>query len=48
MRLDVIGIIGIILLIGIVKRNGIMLVGFNGLLKRYGRGGHDGVAAATQ
>jgi multidrug efflux pump subunit AcrB len=28
MPLDVIGIIGIILLIGIVKKNGIMLVGF--------------------
>jgi HAE1 family hydrophobic/amphiphilic exporter-1 len=28
MRLDVIGIIGIILLIGIVKKNGIMLVDF--------------------
>jgi HAE1 family hydrophobic/amphiphilic exporter-1 len=28
MPLDVIGIIGIILLIGIVKKNGIMLIGF--------------------
>ncbi|NVN10108.1 efflux RND transporter permease subunit [Nguyenibacter vanlangensis] len=46
MPLDVIGIIGIILLIGIVKKNGIMMVDFALQAEREGKTAHDAVREA--
>jgi multidrug efflux pump len=45
MQLDLVGIIGIILLIGIVKKNGILLVDFAVMLRREGR---DAVSAVRE
>jgi multidrug efflux pump len=47
MQLDLVGIIGIILLIGIVKKNGILLVDFAVMLRRDGRTARQAVEEAA-